>query len=194
MNEVMSTIMERTSIRCFQQRQIEADCLEEIIQAGLWAPNAGSRQAAKVVVIQNEEINEKLGQINRQIFGPARNHAQNGGETSQVSIADDSSIKSAFYGAPTVIAIFAPDNYPNAVQDCVVAAENMILAAWSMGIGSCYVARGERTFQSDLGKTLTEKWGITEEYQCHVLLPMGYPDGKVGKRNPRKDGRVIFEK
>lgn len=193
MNETIRTIRERTSIRCFKPQQLEDGVLNEILQAGLWAPNAGSRQAAKFVVIQNQEISEKLGRINRSIFGPARSHGADPSETSQVSIADDSSIQSAFYGAPTVIAIFAPNTYPNAIQDCAVAAENMMLAAWSLNVGSCYVARGEATFQHELGKELMKTWGLSEEYQCHVLLPMGYPDGKIGLRQPRKEDRVIFE-
>ena len=60
----------------------------------------------------------------------------------QPSIADDPKLTNAFYDAPTVITMFAPKNFLFSVNDCAVAAENMMLAADSLGIGSCYIGQG----------------------------------------------------
>ena len=169
MNTVLEIIKKRRSIRVYEPDQIKKEELDNIIEAALWAPCAGNRQAVKIVVVQNQDLNSQLGKINRDIFGPARNP-----QKGVVNIANDSQIVSAFYKAPTVIYLFAPDNYPNAIQDCCVTAQNIMLEATELNIGSIYIARGEETFKSELGKACMAKWGLDESYQCHSIIPIGY--------------------
>ncbi|HIR12923.1 MAG TPA: nitroreductase family protein [Candidatus Choladousia intestinavium] len=61
----MSTILRRRSIRRFERRQIEEDILEQILQAGLYAPSAGGRQGVIFAVCQDREVNERLGKMKR---------------------------------------------------------------------------------------------------------------------------------
>jgi len=68
------------------------------------------------------------------------------------------------------------------------------MAAWSLGIGCCYVSRAEETFQSEEGKRLTEQVDIEPCYTARVCLCVGYPDGKIGEGKPRKDGRAKWIK
>lgn len=77
--------------------------------------------------------------------------------TLKKSIADDDNIKSAFYGAPTVITLFAPSDWIYNEQDCASVAITMSIAAWSLGIGSCYVSRAEETFATEYGPEIMEK-------------------------------------
>ena len=65
MNEVMQTILHRRSIRRFDTRQIEESALQEILQAGLYAPSAGGRQGVLFAVCQDRAVNERLGKIKR---------------------------------------------------------------------------------------------------------------------------------
>ena len=65
MNEVMKIILHRRSFRRFEDRQIEESALQEILQAGLYAPSAGGRQGVIFAVCQDREVNERLGKINR---------------------------------------------------------------------------------------------------------------------------------
>lgn len=188
MKTLLETIKERRSVRFFEENQIKKEELNQIIEAGLWAPNAGSRQAVRFVVCQDDKVNAQLGKINRQVFGKARGSNKEDG-----SIANDDSIENAFYNAPTVVYLFAPNNYPNAIQDCCVAAQNMMLMASTLNIGSVYVARGEKTFASDLGKACMEKWGLDMQDECHVIIPLGYIQKQLAPQ-PRKANRVIFDK
>ena len=185
--DILEIMKKRRSIRFYSQEQIKKEELDKILEAGLWAPNAGSRQAVKFVVVQDKELNEKLGKINRKIFGKARIANDQSG-----SIASDDSIQNAFYNAPTVVYLFAPNNYPNSIQDCCVASQNMMLEACALDIGSIYIARGEKTFESELGKECMAKWGLTDEYQCHSIIPLGYAL-KEGQPHSRKEDRVIFD-
>lgn len=140
----------------------------------------------KFVVVQDSELNTKLGRINRQVFGKAR-----GNNTSSGSIADDDTIQNAFYNAPTVVHLFSTETYPNSIQDCCVAAENMMLEATELGVGSVYIARGEKTFASELGQVCVKKWNL-EGYVCHSIVPLGYGTKELLPM-PRRQDRVLFD-
>ena len=142
MNEVMKTILHRRSFRRFEERQIEESALQEILQAGLYAPSAGGRQGVIFAVCQDKEVNERLGKIKRANSHPRMATATSYVSKEQPSIADAPKLLNAFYDAPTVITLFAPKNFLFSVDDCAVAAENMMLMADSLGIGSCYIGQG----------------------------------------------------
>src|SRR5699024_8179200 len=65
MNEVMKTILHRRAVRRFQQRQVAEDALEQILEAGPYAPSAGGRQGVLFAVCQDRQVNERLGKIKR---------------------------------------------------------------------------------------------------------------------------------
>ncbi|WP_302363111.1 nitroreductase family protein [uncultured Alistipes sp.] len=192
MNEVIENILSRRTIRHYKTEQIKEEELNLILQAGLYASTAGGRQSPVMLVCQNSEINERLGRINRQAFGHANSDGIHFVSQTQKSIADDDSIKSGFYGAPTVITLFAPTKWLYGVNDCTSVAVNMSLAAWSLGIGSCYVSRAEETFDSELGRKLMKDAGIGDEYMARVCLCFGYPEGDTGTAKPRKENRIKF--
>lgn len=194
MNEVMETIMHRRAIRRFSEKQIEKDVLEQILQAGLYAPSAGGRQGVIFAVCQDREANEKLGRIKRANSNPSM--AKNGNFVSkeQPSIADDPKLKNAFYDAPTVITMFALKNFLFSVDDCACAAENMMLAADSLGVGSCYIGQGWTAFADSYGQAILQKWRIRSDYYAVMQLLLGYP--KEGDPHPtpkpRKNDRILY--
>ncbi|HIQ96903.1 MAG TPA: nitroreductase family protein [Candidatus Limivivens merdigallinarum] len=192
-NETIQTILNRRSIRRFDTRQVEEEKLQQILKAGLYAPSAGGRQGVLFAVCQDREVNERLGRIKRANSHPrmATEHCYVSRE--QPSIADDPEIKNAFYGAPSVITLFAPKGFLFAVDDCAVAAENMMLAAASLGIGSCYIGQGWTAFADPYGQEILKTWGIRTDYYAVMQLLLGYQ--KEGDRHPSpkpcKAGRVL---
>jgi len=194
MSEIMDVIMHRRAIRRFSEKQIEKDKLDQILQAGLYAPSAGGRQGVIFAVCQDKAVNERLGKIKRANSNPSM--ARNGNYVSkeQPSIADDPKLVNAFYDAPTVITFFAPKNFLFSVDDCSCAAENMMLVADSLGIGSCYIGQGWTAFADPYGQEILKKWGIRTDYYAVMQLLLGYP--KEGDSHPspkqRKEGRVLF--
>ena len=166
MNEVISTILRRRSIRRFERRQIEEDILDEILQAGLYAPSAGGRQGVIFAVCQDREVNERLGKIKRANSHPCMAAHGNYVSREQPSIADDPKLTNAFYDAPTVITMFAPKNFLFSPEDCAAAAENMMLAADSLGVGSCYIGQGWTAFGDPYGQEILRKWKIPENLLC----------------------------
>jgi nitroreductase len=190
-NEVLNCIKERRSIRKYKPEQITEDELKIILEAGLYAPNAGGRQSPAFIVTQDKELNEKIGRMKRKAIGeiPAGRHVSK----EQPSILDDTTLPSCFYGAPTVITIIAPATFMFSESDCTMAAESIMLAAWSIGVASCYIGRADETFATEFGQELLSDWKINSNYKafCHVLL--GYADGEVPQAKPRSEGRIILK-
>ncbi len=192
-NGVMETILHRRSIRRFAERQIEEGALRQILQAGLYAPSAGGRQGVLFAVCQDREINGRLGRIKRANSRPRMATAASYVSREHPSIADDPRLKDTFYGAPTVITLFAPKNFLFATEDCALAAENMMLAADSLGIGSCYIGQGWTAFADPYGQEVLQKWGIRTDYYAVMQLLLGYPregDSHPAPK-PRQENRIL---
>ena len=178
----------RRSIRKYEERQIPREDLERIIEAGLYAPNAGGGQRSMIVALRDTKLTEAVGKMNVGKLDRSRlvsNYVSN----EQPSIIDDPTIKSGFYGAPTVCVIFAQANFLYSIPDAFCCAENMVLAATELGISSCIIARGEETFDSDYGHQLMYQWGVPFGYVARCFVLLGYCKGDYPKEKPRKPGR-----
>ncbi len=155
----------------------------------MYAPNAGSGQRSMLVGIHNPELVERLGKLNVAMM---RRDNLIGGHVSaeQPSIIDDPTLKSGFYGAPSVVVVFAQDHFLYSIPDAFCCAENMVLAATELGIASCIVARAEETFNNEYGRQLMREWNVPDNYvpRCFVLL--GYHRGEYPAVKPRRDGRT----
>ena len=189
--DVLELMKERRSIRKYQDRQIDREDLEKIIEAGLYAPNAGGGQRARIVAVHNKELAGKIGGLNLARFDRSR---LAGGDVSseQPSCIDDPTIKNGFYGASAVCIIFGGKNFLYSIPDAFCCAQNMVLEAANLGIASCIIARGEETFDNEIGRALLKEWGIpdTDTARCFVIL--GYCDGDYPKVKPRKENRFLI--
>lgn len=190
MNEIIKNMLERRSIRKYKPKQISREDLNTVLEVGIYAPCAGGRQGVIMVACQNEAINRQLGKINYSFFHGRMSTATTYISKDQPSIADDPNIKDGFYGAPTVITLFGVRNFLYATPDCSVAAENIMLAAHSLGIGSCMIMRAEEAFESDFGRQLQMDWGIDENYQAKAFVVLGYAAAESPKAKPRKENRI----
>ena len=178
----------RRSIRKYQDRQISREDMETIIEAGTWAPNAGGGQRSIIIGIRNAELAEKIGRLNVARFDRSR---LSGSYVSaeQPSIIDDPTMKSGFYGAPALCVVFAMKNFLYSIPDAFCCAENMVLMAAELGISSCIIARGEETFDNEIGAALMKEWKIPENYIARCFVILGYCDGEYPKGKPRRENR-----
>ena len=188
-HDIIGCILERRSIRKYKSEQITDGELDIILQAALYAPSAGGRQGVYIAVCKNEKTIFELGKINKAAF--RGRVAKDSVSKEQPSTADDPAIESGFYGAPTVLFLFAPNSFLYSTPDCCVAAENAMLAAHSMGIGSCLIMSAEDTFSSELGQKLQKEWAIPEGCEAKAIVLLGYPASTIPAAKPRKEGRVI---
>ena len=140
-----------------------------------------------IVGIHNAALAGKIGRMNVARFDQSK---LSGSYVSQEqpSIIDDPSMKSGFYGAPTVCIVFAQKNFLYSIPDAFCCAENMVLMATELGISSCIVARGEETFDSEMGTALLREWNIPENYIARCFVLLGYVSGEYPGEKPRKAG------
>lgn len=173
MNETLKVLEQRRSIRSYRTEQITDQELETILNAGIWAPSAMNRQSAIIVVVQDPETVAEMSRLNGKIRG---------GEKDQ------------FYGAPTVLVVLADPkatSEANAICDGSLVMGNLMNAAWSLGIGSCWINRARELFQMPEGKALLAKWGLPEDLVGVGNCILGYPAGDAPDPKARREGRVI---
>ena len=189
--ELLELMKYRRSIRKYEDRQVSQDDLEKVIQAGLFAPNAGGGQRSMIVAVHSKELVEKLGRLNVACMDRSRlmgSHVS----AEQPSIIDDPTMKSAFYGAPAVCVVFARKGFLYSVPDAFCCAENMVLEATELGLASCIIARAEATFQTPEGQALQKEWGVPDDYEARCFVLLGYCRGDYPAEKPRKPGRSIL--
>ena len=188
--DILTLMKERRSIRKYQEKQVPRELVDKIVEAGLYAPNAGSGQRSIIVTLHNAELAKKLGRLNFSTFDRSK---LLGGHVSdeQPSVIDDPNIKNGFYDAPTVCVIFGQRDFPFNVADAFCIAENMILAAHALGIDSCIISRAEETFALPEGKAFMQDWGVPDTMEAKAFVILGYHIGDYPKVKPRKDCRSI---
>ena len=187
--ELLELMKHRRSIRKYQQRQVELADLQKVMEAGAYAPNAGGGQRSILLAIRNPALVETIGRLNLRQFDRTR-LAGSYVSREQPSNIDDPSIKSGFYGAPTVVAVFSQKNFLYGIPDAFCCAENMALEATALGLASCIVARGEETFDSEEGRALLQTWEIPENYIARCFVLLGYCDGDYPQGKPRRENRL----
>ncbi len=184
-NEVLKTIYNRRSVRDFKEDDVSDDLIREIIKAGCYAPNNLNKQLWGFVVIKNRELMKKLSdkvkedsKKNPDIIKIAETNPFLKNLLNMMSKPDFS----VFYNAPVMIMVLARSDDTFQQIDCSLAAENMMIAARSLGVGSCWI--GVAMQLSNDRKTLTEI-GVPSEYNLVAPLIFGYPTKTDQVASPR---------
>ena len=97
-----------------------------------------------------------------------------------------------FYEAPVVLVVLAEKDWPTHVYDGSLVMGNLMLAAHTEGIGSCWIHRAKEEFESEEGKQILSDLGVTGEYEGIGHCILGYPDEEIEEAKPRKDDYVFW--
>lgn len=176
---IREVIMSRRSIRKYRQVPVGRDTLEQILQAGINAPNGMNKQSWEIRVVDNPAILEEIKEA-MALANPGNKMA---GE--------------CFRGAPVVVFIANDTNYDCSPVDCGLLAGNMILSAWSMGVGSVCLGSPVRFIDSPDNPAceaiieVRKKLGFSEGYKMIVCIGFGYAD-ESPKAKPRDESKYRF--
>ena len=118
MNETIKNLVERRSCRNYKSEQIKDEELKEILKAGEYAPTGMGMQSPKMIVLQNKEVIQRLSKLNAKVMGRDID---------------------PFYSAPTVIVVLADKTKSTYIEDGSLVLGNLMNAANSLGIGSCWI-------------------------------------------------------
>ena len=165
-NEVLKAIRERRSIRRFKPEQVTDEELKTILEAGTWAPTGHGSQDPWIVAVQNEALRKRLTQLNAQIMG----------------VSSD-----PYYGAPTLVLVFASKDNENNYRDGSLVLGNMMLAAHSIGLASCWINREDKMFETAEGKQIMKELNLPDGLMGVVALSLGYAASQPKTVKPRKE-------
>ena len=170
MNEAMKNLLERRSVRGYKKDLVPADVLDEILEAGKYAPSGMGQQKTLMVVTQDPELVAKLSRMNADVMGAKSD---------------------PFYGAPTVVIVFADSEQGTCVENGSLVMGNLMNAAHAVGVDSCWIHRAREGFDSEEVKALKAEWGVPESYIGIGHCVLGYRSGEYPEAKARKDGFVI---
>jgi nitroreductase len=188
-NETMQSILARRSYKGFKSDPISEDILETILTAAKYAPNGMNRQAWHFTVVKSEAGKKmfrddmKEMQQKRGPFGPGGPPPVQAPGTIVLPEED-------FRGAPVLVIVSGDASIETSYANCVLATENMYIAAASFGIMSGWSHMTVRDLLSD--PEIKKKFKIPEGYDVYSASFFGYPLGVTKDRGPRKEGTVTI--
>lgn len=171
MNEVLSCLETRRSVRKFLPKQVEADTLDAILRAGTYAATGMGRQAPKIIVLQKPEDIAELERMNAAVMGNPE--------------------AKPFYGAPTVCLVLTDPNIRTCVEDGSLVIGNLMNAAHALSVGSCWIHRAREEFDSPEGKALLRRWGVDERYIGVGHCILGYAAEPAAPAKSRKADYIV---
>lgn len=173
MNEVIKAMKERRSIRKFKPDAVSKELIDQIIEAGLYAASGMNKQPVITIAVTNKEARDKLSVANAKVAGMPEG-------------------MDPFYGAPVVLIVLAKKDCMTGVYDGSLVMGNMLLAAHSLGLGSCWIHRAKEEFETEEYKKVLADLGVAGEYEGIGHCILGYIDGEAPAAAERNAGRVFY--
>jgi FMN reductase [NAD(P)H] len=180
--DITEAVRQRKSVRAYEDKAVPESVLLKIIEAGQWPPNAGPYHMS---VVRNASLRQKINDRTSE----AMIHSDNEFARQRASLPGYQPI----YGAPVLILLSAPTNTPVGPMNTALAAENMLLQATELGLGSCFLMSLTRALNGDNNRELAREAGVPEGYEVQCAVIAGYaaaenkfsaterfPKGKVG--------------
>lgn len=176
-NAVIENILSRRSIRKYLPQAVNRDTMQIILNCGINAPNGQNKQSWEVRVVDNPDFINELTEVYKK-------------ENPQA--ANEPGFKNMFRNAPTVVFVANDGAYDFSQVDCGLLGGNMMLSAWSMGIGSCCLG-GPARFMTDspAAAEYLKKLDFPEGYKLLFCIAFGYPD-ETPAAKPRNAAKVRF--
>lgn len=174
MNDFIRTVISRRSVRQFESRPIEEQALYDILEAGRYAPSGGNNQQTHLLVLRNPEVLSRLRTLVCEELAKLEVD-----ETTYKSLrgAVLASRKGGYvydYGAPVIVAAANKRGYGNAMADSVCVIENILLAARSLEIGSCYMNALHWLTDNVRLRAFFATFGLREEEYISAAAALGY--------------------
>ena len=178
-NPVLSSIMARRSIRKYLDKPVEHEKLEVIVKCGINAPSGMNRQPWVVRVVEDQQLIADVTEVYKQ-----ENAEQ---------VKRDKDFKNMFRNAPNLICVCTPANGGGEL-DAGLLGENIMLAAQSMGLGTCCLGGPVRFLLSnEKCKFFLDRLDIPADYKLNYIIAIGYPDEQPDAK-PRDASKVKFIK
>ena len=169
MTEVIKSIISLRSVKSYKPDAVPAELLDAVLEAGTYAPTGRNMQSPIIIAVTDKATRDKLSRLNAEVMGMDGD---------------------PFYGAPAVLVVLADRSRSTYLYDGSLVMENLMLAAHSLGLGSCWIHRAKEVFDSEEGKEILASLGIEGDYEGIGNCILGYADQEPKPRVPRKDNYI----
>ncbi|VVB97239.1 Coenzyme F420:L-glutamate ligase [uncultured archaeon] len=177
MSDIIEVIKNRRSVREYKTEQIPDEEIEFLIDCARYAPSGFNMQPWSFLVIKNKEVLKKISESGKKSMIPMLEPMKNASQKARDFLVFlKTKGTDMFYNAPVLVIILGNKNAPTVDFDCPMAAQNMMLAAHSRGIGSCWVGG---VLPALMDEKLLKEIGAPEGYKAVAPLIFGYPKGKT---------------
>lgn len=174
---VTDLMMSRRSIRAYKEEAVSRETLNEILRCGINAPNGRNLQSYEIRIVDSPELIKAMTEAVVK---------------DMPEVAKRPGFKNIFVNAPGVIFIAYDTRYDFAQVDCGLLGENIILAAWARGIGTCCLGSSARfLLQSPSAKPYLDRLNFSEGFELLYCIGYGYPD-ETPEAKPRKESMIQF--
>ncbi|MFR9166289.1 MAG: nitroreductase family protein [Dysgonomonas sp.] len=167
-NEVYETIMKRRSIRAYKAEQVPQEKLDSVMKCAIYAPSALNRQPWEVRVVQSAEL---LAKMNKRFVEQAKGKNLQG----SASRAQEAGFN-VFHGAPTLIVVARDKNNPYSAVDCGLLAQNVLLSAYSLNLGTCVIGNTASLLNNPSNKDLLQALDLPDTHEVAFGIAIGYPN------------------
>ena len=175
MNETVKNLISRRSIKCYNKKSVPKELLDKILEAGTYAPTGKNMQSPIIIAITDPQIRDKVSRMNAAVLGTGSD---------------------PFYGAPIVLVVLADRRIGTYIYDGSLVMGNLMNAAHSLGVSSCWIHRAREVFDSDEGKDILRSVGLSDEevenYEGIGNCVLGYTDAPFPTTRPRKDKYIYY--
>ncbi|MFA5145836.1 MAG: nitroreductase family protein [Candidatus Omnitrophota bacterium] len=184
MNPTIEMILGRRAVRAYEAKPIPRDVMEEIIRAGNAAPSGCNAQAWRFVAVEDAESRERLAALALPRYKKWMAGASDGLKEMREEI--DSVVKDpVYYSAPSIV--FVIGSGMTADLDSPMVCQNMMLAARSLGVGSCWVYFGQLVLDD---KDVRAALELREDEKVYGPILFGYPKDGFPDSPPKKEATV----
>ena len=179
-------ITTRRSTRRFQNRSVPEELLEQIIEAGRYAPSGGNSQTTHFFVITDPAVLNTLAETAQKVF--AAMELKEGMYRSLASSIFQSKNGSYrfHYNAPVLIVLANQKDYGNNIADCACALENMMIMANALDLGSCWINQLKWLNEEPEILEYLRSFGLKEEERVYGAVIVGYPATESGLPDRRR--------
>ena len=169
MNETLKTLIERRSCRSYKSDPIPTEVLDQILEAGSYAATGMGKQSPIMIAVTDKKTRDQLSKMNAAVMGASND---------------------PFYGAPVVIVVLANRAVPTYLYDGSLVMGNLMNAAHSLGIASCWIHRAKEEFDRAEGKAILKDLGIEGDYEGIGHCILGYAAQENKTAAPRKENYI----
>ena len=152
-NKVIKTIKNRGSCRSYNDKKVELSKVRQIVECGVMAPSARNRQICNILVLRSKKYVDRLRELSL-----------------------DVTQRDCFYGANTLVLVYASKEDKFCIQDCTCILENMFIAATSLNVCSCWINQVDDLFNTPEGKKVKKSLKVPEDAFVVGTCILGYSD------------------